>query len=190
MKPIVPLIILLLFSHPILAEERILFDGKSLSGWKATSDANWRVENGEIRVDAGNEGWLMTTAEYGDYELHVEFKAPATTNSGIFLRTKLAPTDPTKDCYEINIAPVDNPFPTGSLVARIKAQARPTLAGRETWHTFELSANGPTITVILDSEQVASLTDPQHILRGHIGLQFREGPVAFRNIRLKPLGKE
>ena len=29
---------------------------------------------------------------------------------------------------------------------------------------------------------------PHPISRGHIGLQFREGPVAFRNIRLRPLG--
>ena len=93
-----------------------LFDGETLFGWQPTSDANWRVEDGEIRVDAGKEGWLMTTSEFADYELHVEFKAPPTTNSGVFLRTPLEPKDPTKDCYEVNIAPSDNPFPTGSLV--------------------------------------------------------------------------
>ena len=36
----------------------------------------------------------MTGAEFANYELHVEFQAPATTNSGIFLRTPLKPTDP------------------------------------------------------------------------------------------------
>ncbi len=37
--------------------------------------------------------------------LHVEFKAAKRTNSGVFLRTPLKPTDPAKDCYELNIAP-------------------------------------------------------------------------------------
>jgi len=163
-----------------------LFDGETLFGWQPTSDANWRVENGEIRVDAGKEGWLMTTSEFADYELHVEFKAPATTNSGVFLRTALDPKDPTKDCYEVNIAPADNPFPTGSIVGRLKGE--PASAGGENWHTLEVVAQGSDITVSVDARKVASLRDPHPISRGHIGLQFREGSVAFRNIRLKPLG--
>jgi hypothetical protein len=163
-----------------------LFDGESLFGWKPTSDANWRVEDGAIHVDAGKEGWLMTTSEFADYELHVEFKAPATTNSGVFLRTSLDPKDPTKDCYEVNIAPADNPFPTGSIVGRAKAGEVASATG-DTWHTLEITANGSSVTVTLNSRQVASLDDPNPILAGRIGLQFRDGPVAFRNIRLKPL---
>ena len=72
----------------------------------------------------------MTTVDFADYELHVEFKAPATTNSGIFLRTPLEPKDPAKDCYELNIAPQDNPFPTGSLVGRIKQTSSDLFARR------------------------------------------------------------
>jgi hypothetical protein len=162
-------------------------EGQSLFGWQPTSDANWHVAEGEIRVDAGKEGWLMTTTEFADYELHVEFKAPPSTNSGVFLRTPLTPKDPTKDCYEVNIAPKDNAFPTESIVGRTAGESA-SAGGAETWHTFNITVKGPQVTITLDSQQVTTLNDPNPILRGHIGLQFREGPVAFRNIRLKPLG--
>ncbi|TWU20385.1 3-keto-disaccharide hydrolase [Bythopirellula polymerisocia] len=164
-----------------------LFDGETLFGWEATNDANWRVEDGAIMVDSGAEGWLMTTSEFDGYDLHVEFQGPATTNSGVFLRTPLTPTDPAKDCYEVNIAPADNPFPTGSLVARIKS-AGPASAGLQGWNTLEITAQGSTIKIVLNDTEVTSYDDPHPLARGHIGLQFREGPIYFRNIRLKPLG--
>lgn len=183
-----------------------LFDGQSLFGWQATSDANWRVEDGEIRVDAGKEGWLMTTSEFADYELHVEFKAPPTTNSGIFLRTPLEPKDPTKDCYEVNIAPERNAFPTASLVGRHKWEMpwtsyppqslgnKPAKQLRESlsqgWIPFDMRVHRGTVEITYLGEPAYryEYTDPNPIPRGRIGLQFRIGPVAFRNIRLKPLG--
>jgi hypothetical protein len=181
-------------------------EGQSLFGWQPTSDANWRVEDGEIRVDAGKPGWLMTTSQFADYELHVEFKAPPTTNSGVFLRTSLEPKDPTKDCYEVNIAPDDNPFPTASLVARHKwdmpwtsypplsltdeADEKLREGLSEGWIPFDIKvSNGKVaITYLGEPAYRYQYVDPNPILRGHIGLQFKEGPVAFRNIRLKPLG--
>jgi len=164
-----------------------LFDGKTLFGWQATSEANWRVESSEIRVDAGPAGWLMTTTEFADFHLHLQFKTSDKSNSGVFVRTNLAPEDPLRDCYEVNIAPLDNPFPTGSLVARQKVEAD-TSFSEEGWQTLEIFAKGPDVRVLLNGDQVCELNDPQPLLRGHIGLQFMEGPIAFREVRLKPLG--
>src|SRR5688572_13157075 len=94
-----------LLSERELSEDWIaLFDGQTLFGWKANSDANWRVENGVIVVDSGTPGLLCTTSQFSDYVLRCDFRAPAGTNSGIFLHTPLKPTDPAKDCYELNIA--------------------------------------------------------------------------------------
>lgn len=179
-----------------------LFDGETLFGWKSTSDANWHVEDGEIRVDSGKEGWLMTTSEFADYELHVEFKAPPTTNSGVFLRTSLDPKDPTKDCYEVNIAPDDNPFPTLSIVGRMKwvkwtsypplsekpKYEKPTVEMSEEWVSVDIIVDGPNISIQPSDDYAQKYTDAHPLARGHIGLQFKEGPIAFRNIRLKPLG--
>ena len=169
-----------------------LFDGATLYGWRPTSNANWTVENGEIRANAGSEGFLMTTGQWADYELHVEFKAPRTTNSGVFLRTPWEGVNPAGNCYELNIAPPDNPFPTGSFVARQKA----SLNGLETdvfdgrWHAFDVVCNGDELLVSIDGQALPPLVDTQATPRGRIGLQFREGEIAFRNVRLKPLGLE
>jgi len=167
-----------------------LFDGETLFGWTPTSKANWKVEEGAIAVSEGEQGFLMTNSEFGNYDLHIEFKAPATTNSGIFLNTPLKPTNPGVDCYELNIAPADNPFPTGSLVSRRRyPEDKEAIAVDEGWHSFDIavSAGSEAVTVKLDGVKLYDyLEKTSH--RGHIGLQFREGPVAFRNIRLKPLG--
>ena len=39
----------------------LLFDGESLFGWKAASEANWAVEGGVISVSEGDKGLLVTT---------------------------------------------------------------------------------------------------------------------------------
>ena len=54
-----------------------LFDGETLFGWQPTGDAKWEVVDGEIRTSGEKPGFLMTTTEWANYELHVEFKAPA-----------------------------------------------------------------------------------------------------------------
>jgi hypothetical protein len=95
-----------------------LFDGETLFGWKAVGGAKWEVKDGVVSTDGAKPGFLMTTTEWADYELSLEYRAPGATNSGVFLRTALEPKDPATDCYELNIAPAENPFPTGSLVKR------------------------------------------------------------------------
>ncbi|QDT74297.1 3-keto-disaccharide hydrolase [Lacipirellula limnantheis] len=170
-----------------------LFDGETLFGWTPTSDANWKVKEGSITVSEGEQGFLMTNSEFGDYELHVEVQGLVGTNSGVFLQTPLTPKDPAKDCYELNVAPADNPFPTGSLVGRIKnpqmALSHMVNAGREVpADSFDVRVSQGTVTVVMNGGSPMTYADTEPLKRGHIGLQFREGPVAFRNIRLKPLG--
>jgi len=70
-----------------------------------------RVEEGTIVADAGELGVLYTTTQFSNYVLHLEFAAEADTNSGILIHTPPHPNDPQGDCYEVNIAPADIPFP-------------------------------------------------------------------------------
>jgi hypothetical protein len=166
-----------------------LFDGETLAGWERTGEAEWTVVDGTIVTKGEKSGWLMTRSEWADFELHVEFKSPAATNSGIFLRTALEPTDPTKDCYELNIAPQDNPFPTGSLVGRRKSP-KPLAVWDGKWHAFEITADGSTFSIYCDDNLVLRYDDPSPIGRGHVGLQAKEGEVAFRNIRVREIRGE
>jgi hypothetical protein len=164
-----------------------LFDGETLFGWKPVGDAQWKVADDTITTSGEKLGWLMTTTEWGDFELHVEFKASPSTNSGIFFRSALEPTDPTKDCYELNIAPPENRYPTGTLVGREKV-AVTTESKDGGWHTFDVLAHGGNISVRYDNDLVVEYKDPSPIRIGHIGLQAKEDEVAFRNVRLRPLG--
>lgn len=74
-----------------------VFNGKDLTGWKATGKADaWAVENGLIVCKGGGGGYLLTEQEYGDFELRFQYRwAKKGGNSGVALRTPPAVTRPT-----------------------------------------------------------------------------------------------
>lgn len=164
-----------------------LFDGHTLFGWQIAAPANWRIEEGAITVDSGEVGLLCTSVPWQDFELRMEIKADEKTNSGVFLRTPLTPEDPTTDCYEVNIAPTDNPFPTGSLVKRMRSDASIELDS-SAWHLYEFRMVGDRLVVSIDGQEVLDYTDPLPLAPGRIGLQHNSGAVAFRDIRVRPIG--
>ena len=165
-----------------------LFDGQSLLGWKSTSNANWKVENSEIVATEGDAGFLMTEVRFSDYEIELEFFAEDNTNSGVFLRTSDTPEDPAKDCYELNIAPPDNPFPTGSLVARAKVSEQVDEPVSQEWHSLHALVDQGHIQCWVNGQQSVDYNDTTGLTAGKIGLQFREGKIRFRNIRIRPIG--
>lgn len=164
-----------------------LFDGQSLLGWKSTSNANWKVENSEIVATEGDAGFLMTEVRFSDYEIELEFFAEDNTNSGVFLRTSDNPEDPAKDCYELNIAPTDNPFPTGSLVARAKVSEQVDEPVGQEWHSLHALVDQGHIQCWVNGQQSVDYNDTTGLSAGKIGLQFREGKIRFRNIRIRPI---
>jgi Domain of Unknown Function (DUF1080) len=164
-----------------------LFDGSTLLGWEIAGEANWRIEDGTIVVDAGKPSLLCTSMPWLNYELELEFKADPETNSGVFLRTPLEPTDVATECYEVNIAPPSNPFPTASVVKRQKTEGA-TTSGE--WQKMSISLLDSQLSISLDGKLVTEYPDELELNEGRIGLQHNSGAVAFRNIRLKPLGLE
>jgi hypothetical protein len=163
---------------------RTLFNGKTLKGWTNAGNANWRVEDGAITVDEGEAGLLVHEDTYENYELKLEFKAAKGCNSGVFLNTAEDPGDVGTDCYELNIADPANPFPTGSLVKRVKYEG----AGEtNTWRTFEIRIVDNRITVKLDGKHIVDHTTDAPTKGKLIGLQKNAGRVAFRNIQVRKL---
>jgi hypothetical protein len=164
----------------------LLFDGESMFGWTAASAVDWRVEAGAIVATQGTMGLLHTLGDFDNYILSLEFRAAPATNSGVFLRTAPVCTDagPHGEGYELNIAPPDNPFPTGSLVQRARvSQPR----GTDGWQRYWVLVLGSRIEVWLDDSRVLGYTDPVALRSGKIGLQFNQGRIEFRSIKLKPL---
>jgi len=163
----------------------LLFDGETTFGWTASSDADWKVQDGAIVASSGKPGLLYTNTQFADFELKVDFRIATGTNSGIFLRTAPQPEDAATDCYELNIADADNPFPTGSFVNRKKSTKGAHSTG---WQTYEIGAQGGKFHVKLDGKTVLQYEDGRPLGRGHIGLQLNRGKVEFRNIKLRPIG--
>jgi len=186
MKSLTALFLVFVCTFAISQESKwtTLFDGKMLTGWESTSDANWGVEDGTIVVDEGEGGFLLHKDTYKNFELSVEFKAAKGTNSGVFLNTMPKPKNLTEDCYELNIAPPDNPFPTGSLVARAKVEG----AGEsDEWRKFEVRVENGRVIVKLDGKQVVDYQAETPSRGNRIGLQKNSGWVAFRNINVRKL---
>jgi len=162
-----------------------LFDGDSLFGWKAVSQADWKVVDGEIRVSQGERGLLRTTTQFDDFEMTLEFKTDHRTNSGIFLRTSPSPKNVISDCFELNIAnPLDHEFSTGALAGRAKCDLE---IDTQAWNHFRILADGSKIKVWLNDQKAVEYDDPEKLGSGYIGLQFNSGRAAFRNIALKPI---
>tara|TARA_R110002049_G_scaffold2750_9_gene22388 strand:+ start:62422 stop:63720 length:1299 start_codon:yes stop_codon:yes gene_type:complete len=168
-----------------------LFDGHTLFGWEITGEANWHIEDESIVVDRGRKCLLCTSTEWQDYELTLEFKAGKETNSGVFLRTQLDPESVQTDCYEINIAPDDNPFPTASIVQRQKVDTdKAPEQTFDTWRRMTMRVDGKDVQITIDGQVACEYTDPVILAAGRIGLQHNSGRVQFRDIRLRPLGLE
>jgi Domain of Unknown Function (DUF1080) len=165
-----------------------LFDGESLFGWRNESNANWQVIDGCIFADEGQTGLLRTGSQFDNYRLRVEFAAGPDTDSGVVVRTSPRPADPASDCYEVNIAPESNEFPTGSIVARSRVES-----GSETTHHpdgfrwLEIVCLNDRIEVRLDGELLTDYRDEKPLGRGYVGLQKNTGPVRFRRVLLQPL---
>ena len=69
---------------------RLLWDGRTANGWVGARGEGfpakgWSLENGELAVIAqGGGGDIMTTEEFGAFELQMDFKVTKGANSGIF----------------------------------------------------------------------------------------------------------
>jgi hypothetical protein len=168
-----------------------LFDGHTLVGWSIVGQADWQCRDGVLRVTKGEKSFLCSNFEIADFELKVDFRCSPSTNSGVFLRTTPEPGDVSLDCLEVNIAPPDNPFPTGSLVGRERVEPESLGDFDPTqWHTFFIRLDGDAVTVQLDGKTVLETVDDSSSRRGHISLQFNEGVVEFRNVLMRPIERQ
>lgn len=182
-------LLLVVFSGMLHAAEPVpLFDGRSLDGWVAFGDIDWRVEEGAIVGAGSGDGFVTTTRLYGDYHLRVEFWVDATTNSGIFLRCQDRRYIHPYTCLELNIWD-EHPKQearTGAIVFR----AMPPLARVQTvgkWNTYEVWARGPHVEVWVNGEKTAEIDDADPTA-GFIALQHWEsGTVKFRSVELTAL---
>ncbi len=166
-----------------------LFDGKNLNNWNMIGDANWRLEGGSVVADkktGKNNGFLVSKTNYSNFQLRVEFWASHDANSGIYLRCK----DPKKisdsSCYEANIFDQrgDPYFGTGAIVKFAGVDPMPKAGGK--WNTYEITADGPNLTLVLNGVKTVELNNKKY-KKGPIALQYGKGVMKFRKVEIREL---
>ena len=167
------------------SEWTTLFDGSTLDGWNVLGDASWKLVDGAVEGDGG-AGFLVTAESYGDFQLTLEFWIGDDSNSGVFIRCSDPNDVGAANSYEVNIADTHEnaDFRSGSIVGVTGPAHTVDTAGK--WNTYDITARGEELTVILNGITTADVEDGQHA-SGPIALQHRTGIVRFRNIRIRQL---
>ena len=162
-----------------------LFDGKTLKGWNVIGDANWAVVDGVMQADKGT-GFLVTPDSYRDFQITAEFWVTDDANSGIFIRCSDPKMISATNAYEVNIYDKrpDPTYGTGAIVDVAKPAVMLKAGGK--WNTYDITAKGSKMTVILNGMKVVDVEDTKHA-DGPIGLQYGAGTVKFRNVRIRRL---
>lgn len=202
---------------------RPLLDGKTLGGWEARGDGKWSVlpdgsllgqrTQGTAPGDRklydqwlGRQAWLYTLAEYGEFDLHVEYWIPAGGNSGVSIRDRsrahgafdetdaarpelaaFPKTTPAHIGYEIQIIDDDREtYPSGSIYSLVAAKTGVQRSGG--WNSLDIESRNAQIRVHLNGQVVAEGPGEEARSKtGPIGLQLHDrfSTAMFRNIRIR-----
>lgn len=226
-------VLLLVFATTSFAADEIVFDCSTLAGWQKTGD--WQVV-GDVKLNATNDrvfvsqsgtgvlfngakgrtGDLVTTQEFGDVEVHVEFCVSKKSNSGVYYmgryETQIYDSFgvekdqyPGIECGGIYPWRNKDRAPMEGHSPRVNVSKAPGV-----WQSFDVifraprfDANGKktanakfekvvhNATVIHENVEVSRSTSGgfggDEKATGPLRLQGDHGPIAYRNIRIRPL---
>jgi len=166
-----------------------LIDDKTMGDWDRVGESNWRLEDGGVVADkltSKDSAHLVTKASYKDFQIYAEFWASDDANSGIFIRCMDPKKPGARTCYEVNIFDQrpDPTYGTGAIVYFAEVNPMPKAGGK--WNTFEISAKGRQITVVLNGQKTVDLHNGM-FTEGPFTLQHGAGVIKFRKVAVKPL---
>jgi hypothetical protein len=183
-----------------------LLDEQHAGAWKNVTDKNniFELKDGVLHIFGSPKKPLRyagyTAEEFGDFDLHVEFKVAKAANSGLFLRAQ--PEGAAYRGFEIQVqddfgTPPDKNTSGAvyDVVSPMFNMARP--AGE--WNSFDISVQGGKVVVIMNGWKVidtdfALMTKPIGKFKvpyagmpakGKITLQDHYGEAWYRNIVIK-----
>jgi len=174
---------------PVWSTPIRLLDKNDLNGWQPMGSPNqWVVRNGILTSPHSGVN-LRTVRTFGDFKLHVEFRYPSGSNSGVYLRGRhevQIEDDYGREPYSHRFSGIYG-FVTPSVIA-----ARP--AGQ--WQTYDITLVGRMVTVVANgtrvicNQEIPGITggaiDSNEGAPGPIYLQGDHGPVEYRNIVITP----
>lgn len=165
-----------------------LFNGVDLKGWHATGENQWVVEDGILRSKKSGSN-LVSDQKFNDFKLHVEFRYPAESNSGVYLRGR----------YEVQIADDKGKEPFKGYFGAVYGFLTPSEMVAKApgeWQTFDITLVGRMVTVvangktIINNQEIPGITggalDSKEGEPGPIYFQGDHGPIEFRSIVITP----
>lgn len=175
-------------AEPVWGEPITLFNGKDLNGWHAQGANQWIAENGILRSPKSGSN-LVSDQTFTDFKLHIEFRYPKGSNSGVYLRGR----------YEVQIADDKGKEPWKGYLGAIYGFLTPSAmvakdAGE--WQTYDITLVGRMVTVVANgvtiicNQEIPGMTggaiDNKENEPGPLLFQGDHGPIDFRNIVITP----
>ncbi len=165
-----------------------LFNGTDLTGWHALGTNQWRAVNGVLQSPKSGAN-LVTDKTFTDYKLHIEFRYPKGSNSGVYQRGR----------YEVQVEDSVSAQPENDMVGGVYGFIAPSeIAAKRPgdWQAYDITLVGRMITVVLNGKmvicnrEISGITggalDSDEGAPGPLLLQGDHGPVEYRNITLRP----
>jgi hypothetical protein len=174
--------------EPVWGSPVKLLKESSLDGWQANGQNQWVVENGILKSPRSGAN-LITTTKYNDFKLHIEFRCPKGSNSGVYLRGR----------YEVQIEDNRGRQPEKHLMGSLYGFLTPSeMAAKEAgeWQSYDITLVGRMVTVVANgktiicNQEIPGITggalDSREGEPGPIYLQGDHGPIEYRNIIITP----
>lgn len=174
--------------EPVWGNPIRLFNGKDLQGWHALGDNQWMAESGILRSPKSGSN-LVTDRTFTDFKLHIEFRYPKGSNSGVYLRGR----------YEVQIEDSKGLEPSKGLFSAVYGFLPPSdMAAKEAgeWQSYDITLVGRMVTVaangktVICNQEIPGITggaiDSKEDEPGPLLIQGDHGPIEYRNIILTP----
>jgi hypothetical protein len=166
-----------------------LLHANDLGGWHPSGSTNqWQVVNGVLSSPRSGSN-LITDRTFGDFKMHVEFRYPKESNSGVYLRGR----------HEVQIQDDYGNPPWNDRFSSIYGFLTPSVIAAKPageWQTYDITLVGRMVTVVANGRQVivneeipgitGGALDSNEGTPGPIFLQGDHGPVDYRNIVITP----
>lgn len=176
-------------ANPVWGESRPLFNGKNLDGWHAMGENQWKVENGILESEKPGAN-LVSDEKFDDFKLHIEFRYPEGSNSGMYLRGR----------YEVQIADNIGLEPSSILFGGIYGFIAPNeMAAKAAgeWQEYDITLIGRRVTIVANGKEIISnqnipgmtggALDNNEAESGPLLIQGDHGPIEFRSIVITPI---
>lgn len=176
-------------AEPVWGAPIQVFNGSDLKGWHASGSTNqWQVTSGILHSDHAGSN-IVTDASYTDFKLHIEFRYPKGSNSGVYLRGR----------YEVQIENSDVEEPYNNQIGAVYGFLSPSEQAAKQpgeWQSYDITLIGRLVTIVFNgktvicSQEIPGITggalDSREGEPGPIYLQGDHGTIEYRNITLIP----